>query len=150
MQKGGFLPHFLNEILASLNPISQICGFNIGFASALHVDWGCIQTYFFQTRVKPNIEMSNSSRTNFKVGTLNGSFFTKTLRYTSWECLCKVSALRMHWMTQGMLNMVPDLMEASCLKGERWVNFLWHRPVICACLSAPGLRSKLQKEFHKK
>ena len=42
-------------------------------------------------------------------------------------------------MTQGMLNMEPDLTEASCLKGERWVNFLWHRLVICACLMSDEL-----------
>ncbi len=58
-------------------------------------------------------------------------------------------------MTQGMLNLEPDLTEASCLKGERWVNFLWHRLVICACLSAPvgifHIRSKLQNFiFYKK
>ncbi len=57
-------------------------------------------------------------------------------------------------MTQGMLNMEPNLTEASCLKGERWVHFLWHRLVTCACLSAPGgifhLRSKLQNYFFYK
>ena len=33
-------------------------------------------------------------------------------------------------MTQGILNMEPDLTEASCMKEERWVKFLWHRLVI--------------------